>query len=311
MEKTKIENDMKFRQRCSKYGLDWENFEIYDEVILLNTPIKDLYVLFDKNYNTIAVEKKEYSSRNTKIFAKEIYERYSHFNDILPFGYPFEEYTLKNFIDLANIVDIMETNHGHSLIAKINGDWYDREDIEKEDYFELLSYVKFIDERIKHYFLMSYHIQAMGFETVDIYSYVRCLINNINDYVSHSIEVGRRPHPSDIISSLGLNGRELNCDVMMLYDVSELLMRENGVKVKSGKPELLEQLPLSNEKMNLSLLATKLLKILEVSDEELIKKEREDREKLVDNQVTSIKHLINEDIEDGLGKGPVLKKKME
>ena len=57
MTKKEIINDIKFKQKCNKYGLDYESFEIYDNVILLNTKTPNLYVLFDKNYNTMGIEK--------------------------------------------------------------------------------------------------------------------------------------------------------------------------------------------------------------------------------------------------------------
>ena len=56
MTKNDLINDFNFRQKCGEYGLYWENAEIYGNVILINTPIEGLYVIFDKNYNTIGVE---------------------------------------------------------------------------------------------------------------------------------------------------------------------------------------------------------------------------------------------------------------
>ena len=39
MTREQIINDIKFRQRCGAYGLDWENCVVFDDVILLYTPI--------------------------------------------------------------------------------------------------------------------------------------------------------------------------------------------------------------------------------------------------------------------------------
>lgn len=310
MTKNDLINDFKFRQKCSEYGLYWGNAEIYGNVILINTPIEGLYVLFDKNYNTIGVEKDEY--RDEKQFVNDFYERYSKFTDVLPFGesfdYPFQNYTLKSFVDLANRVDILESNHGHSISTKINGEWYNRDSQENEEYFQLLSYVKFISEEIKMYFLLSYHMQAMGYEMPDVYSYVRALIKNINASINYQIENNQRPWPADILSSIGQNNRKLNFDGM-LYDIADLLMRQKGVKVKSGSSDSLVEIDSSINKADLSILSDKLLKILDLSDEDLREKERNMDEQFVQHQIESLMPWITEDIDDELENGPVLKKK--
>mgnify|MGYP003299311803 CR=1 FL=1 len=46
----------------------------------------------------------------------------------------------------------MENNQGHSLITRVNGESYDRRNNKEEEYFQTLSYVKFLGEEIKQYF---------------------------------------------------------------------------------------------------------------------------------------------------------------
>lgn len=310
MTKNDLINDFKFRQKCGEYGLYWENAEIYENVILINTPIEGLYVIFDRNYNTIGLEKNEY--QDEKQFVNDFYERYSKFTDVLPFGesfdYPFQNYTLKSFVDLADRVDILESNHGNSISTKINGEWYNRDSQENEEYFQLLSYVKFISEEIKMYFLLSYHMQAMGYEMPDVYSYVRALIKNINASINYQIENNQRPWPADILSSIGQDNRKLNFDGI-LYDIADLLMRQKGVKVKSGTPDSLVEIDSSINKADLSILSDKLLEILNLSDEDLREKERNMNEQFVQHQIESLMPWIIEDIDDELENGPVLQKK--
>lgn len=305
MNKKELLDDFKFREKCGKYGLYWENAEIYGNVILINTPIEGLYVIFDKNYNTIGIQKNSY--KNEEQFAYDYYEGYSKFTDIMPFGenfdYPFENYTLKNFIDLANKVDIIECNHGHSIITKINEKWYDRDTKENEEYFQLLSYIKFISEEIKEYFLINYHMQVMGLEVPDIYAYVRALIKNITSSVYYQIKNNQRPWPINILNSIGQNDENLNFN-LMLFDIADLLMKQKGVKVKSGSFDTLEQIDISINKKDLSVLSEKLLKILDLSDEEL-KEKGKNQEELIQNQNIP---CFNVDNNETIENGPVLKK---
>jgi len=159
MTKEKIMNDIKFKQRCGAYGLNYENCEIYDDVILLNTPTFGLYVLFDKNYNTIGVEYFDfYRYKSKEEFVKDKYYEYCNFTDTLPFGstfdYPFDNFTLKHIIDLSNCVEVIENNYGQILVTRINDKSYYRGKNKNDDYFQLLSYVKFLGEEIKQYFYL-------------------------------------------------------------------------------------------------------------------------------------------------------------
>lgn len=311
MTREQIINDIKFRQRCGAYGLDWENCVVFDDVILLYTPTKGLYVIFDKNYNTICIENSPIF--NIEQFAKEKYYEYSNFTGEMPFedgfDYPFEKYTLKHIIDLSNRVEIMETNHGHTLCTRVNGDWYDRNYGENDEEFQLLSYIKFLGEEIKLYFLNYYHMQTLGFEVPNIYEYVRTLVVRLNDCVEFHLDHNRRPWPSYILSGLGQNYRELKMDGI-LYDVADLLMNQKGYKVKSGSPDEIEMIDSTKERKDLSLVAQDLLQILELSDEELKIKEQRDREKLVERQLDNLRPYLEENIEDDIveEKGPVLRK---
>lgn len=311
MNREDIINKTKFRYNCGIYRLDWRNFEIYGDVILINTPKEDLFVLFDKNYNTIGVEKKPLNISKEQ-FVKDKYFEYCNFTDTLPFGlnlgYPFEEYTLKNIIDLSNRIQAISSNHGHSLMIKVNGDWYESEP--SDDTLPLLSYIKFLGEKVKQYFLFKYQFNELGFDIPDIYSYLASLIEHIDQCVEKSIEQNKRPLPKDILSYIGEQGKGSEFDGL-LYDVADLLMQDKGIRVKPGNSQELEKLKSKND---LSLLATKLLKLLDLTDEELKKKEELQSEELIEKQLSNLRVYINEDLDDGIDlckeeKGPTLVKK--
>ena len=226
------------------------------------------------------------------------------------FDYPFENFTLKHIIDLSNRIEIMENNQGHSLITRVNGESYDRRNNKEEEYFQTLSYVKFLGEEIKQYFLMNYHMQSLGFEVPNVYDYVKLLMSRVNECVDFHLSHNRRPWPSYILSGLGQNYRELKMDGI-LYDVADLLMRERGFKVKSGSPDEIERINESVEKKDLSIVANDLLKILEVSDEELKEREEIKRQKRIDSNLNNIREHINSSFLEGIldEKSPVLSKK--
>jgi hypothetical protein len=247
-----MEKDEKFREVCDKYGIEYNNYEVYDNVILLYTAIDGLYVLLDKNYNPIAVELWQSPSYlfDTEYFAKQMYERYTESTDVLPFGeifdYPFGEYTLKNFIELSELVKVVETDNGRSLVVKVNGNWVDKNEIENKVYYELLVYIKFLSDRVKEYFLMSYHMKTMQLEVVDVYAYLRALIHNIGDYVSYCMKIEEKLTPSEILSSVGLSSKNLKDATNELYAVIDLYSRKD-INLYDTAANLLNELDTSKK----------------------------------------------------------------
>lgn len=292
MTKNEIINDIKFRQRCGEYGLEWSKFNIFNfpnqnYIISLSEPIGNIYVLLDKNYNTICVKKCDWINdfADLKYFVDSRYDIYNNLPNVYllkkNFDYPFENFTLKQIIDLANRVEVIETTQGHISSMKVNEDWYDRNSDENQEYFQLLSYVKFLGEEIKRYFLLSYHMQTMGFKVPDLDEYVRTLISKLNKCVNFYLEDNRRPYPSDILSGLGQNYREVKLDGI-LYDVIYLLMKDKGYKIKSGSRDEIEMANPQDD-TDLSIVAQELLELLKLSDEELKVKIEVERQKLIGN----------------------------
>ena len=308
MIKEKIIRDIKFRQRCTSYGLNWSQFKIVqisDEnyIIALNDPIKNIYVLFDKNYNTISMEKGDWikSREDLEKFVNSRYVMYTNlpcvFSTRKNFGYPFNELTLKQIIDLSNRIEIVEINHGHSLRTKVNGCWYDRNTNENGKYFQLLTYIKFLGEEIKEYFELSYHMLSMGFEMPDVYEYVGTLINKINNCVDINLKNNKRTWPSDIIKSIGKNTRESDMNGI-LYDITNLLIDNKGFKIKSGSIDELEKIEENNKNKDLSIIAKALLEILKISDEEIKIREENYIQRLFPRNSVNLKANINENKEE-------------
>lgn len=265
---------MNFRRKCCEYGLDWMNSEIYGDVILLNTPSKWVYVLLDKNYNTMAVHKVEF--HNMHFEKKEITSDYDEIYNLidesvgccLPF--PFQKLSLKQIVDLSNRININVTNHGHSSDIIVNGDIVSGEN--DKTYIGLLSYIKFLGIQIEQYFLNSYQMKMLDFDYPDIHPYIKHTIYNIRKCIDCNIEIGRRPFPVDILKYIGQNNKDIELYDHYLYNIIDLLMKEKGYKIKSGFEYYREIEPTEKNTEDLSILSTNLLKILEVSDKEVKQK---------------------------------------
>lgn len=253
MLKKDLVDNMKFRFKCGKYGLDWRNFEIYGDVIILNTPKDNIYVLLDKSFNTIGIHKVDISTVNLdKVHLAAIYSEINNLKNVLP--YPLNNLTLEQLMNLSTRIDIHETNHGHSHNMIVNKDIVINNN--NNNYISLLSYIKFLGKQIEQYYFDAYHMKMIGFDYPDIYSYIKNIMININDCIAINSKNNYRTFPTDIMEYLGQNNN-IEDYKHILYPIIEY----------EQKTEL--------EKKELSILSKNLLKILDLSNKQLEEKIKE------------------------------------
>lgn len=189
MNKEKLKNDMNFRYVCSDFATDFWNddFEIYGNVVKLNSIKRGVYTLIDEHYNVIGVYNDELSLNNQteEELANriaEIYKRYSEVDEtnryILPI--PFETISLKEIQDLFKRIEIMPSNHGHSIDMFINGqEVRDVDDDFSKLCFYYLTYIKFLGYYIERYFKELFRMKSLEIDYPDIYTYLSKIIDGI------------------------------------------------------------------------------------------------------------------------------------
>lgn len=253
MEKDIIMQNMKFRTKCSEYGIDWDNFEIVEDTIVLTNEKGNVCVLLDQNYNTIAIHKIDYTlGLNDKIKSYQYQANHAGDNAGISFLYPFQNLSLVNIMDLGDRIEVLSSN------ITVNGRLVEKKN--NEYYIALLSYIKFLADQIKNYFLNAYHMKTLGFNTPDIYSYTRRLMQEIREYIDNCISEDKRPYPAEFCAYIGIKrGGVENC-WNILYEIIYLHLEQLGEEFPSD---------------TLDTLASKLLRILEVPIEEVEKQHEE------------------------------------
>jgi len=268
MTKDEVINDMKFRQLCMECGLNLEDIVVCDDIILLSTPAPYTYILLDKNYNIVHMGSYRYYDNLSKFIERHI-SNYCNNSIGGSDCYPFENFTLKQIIDISSKTEIEEKNHGNSTITRFNGELIE---LDKTS-LQLLSYIKFLGEQIKQYFKNSYHMLMLNIESTNVYYYLNSLISKINECVKISAYEEKRVWPHDILTYIGQSSNNSMKNVL-LYDISDLLMRDNGMKIKRGSPDEVEPIENNFVANNLSLCANNLVKKLEELDPSIRKKRK-------------------------------------
>ena len=216
MDKVELQNDIKFRYICSAFATNYWNydFEIYGNVIKLNSQKKGIYTLIDEYYNVIGVytdelslkhqTKEELTDKIAKIYIKYSSNVNKNGQYILPsiFG----GFSLKDIQCLSNRIEILPTNHGHSTDMTINFQKVDRidEDDVSKVCFYYLAYISFLGSYLKQYFQKSFHMKSLGFDYPDVYDYLNNLVSNIEKGIEN---IDRSP-VADISVSIGETGRK-------------------------------------------------------------------------------------------------------
>ncbi len=136
----------------------------------------------------------------------------------------------------------------------------------------------------------------MGFEVPNVYEYVRQLVINLNSFIDECISSYKRPLPIDVLNFLGQNysGTKMRG---LLFDVISLKLSEKRYKIDNKNPDKIEIIPF-NERTDYSKLATDILRILDVTNEEIKQKEKEDRALSLQKQIDNFKPWLNDDIEE-------------
>ncbi len=272
--KEKIMNDMTFRRKCGEFkGLSWERFQLCQTygnepiTIILDTPDKDVFVFMDEEYNVIGVHRFK-TGDNVRSFYNAVYDCRSIY-DCVSLFYNFR---ICDIVRLSNRVIISSINHGHSLRMVVNGQQVDTD--YGEEYIGLLSYIKFLGEKIENYYKNLYKMTMLGLECPTITAYISAIRKNIDKSIDDNIKEKNRPWPMDLLSYIGDTKEEVSEEYFIeLYQIIDLLLYEKGYEVSTE--DIYKIKPNGENKHNLFEKSEDLFRLFGVTNEEV--KERLDK----------------------------------
>jgi len=275
MNNKEIQKDSKFLRVCSKYDIYTGNVSKIGDFLLVNSPGKDIYILLDKDYNTLAIEKAYIT--NVDKFVNSLYQEYNNYSKKLCFSYPFEKINFKQILDMSNRIHLICKDE--KIIMMINGIncIYKKND----DYSMLLSYIKFLGKEIKNYQSYVFINKKLGVEVMDVASYIEILIKKINDFIDTSIKNGKVIYTDELIEHMNNDEFEYHEYKFLLDEIIKLLLKQKGYKIKNNK---LEKSPISRIS-NLSDKTYQLLAILNMTNFHL-------RQKIIKNNEDDVKDIF-------------------
>ena len=250
MNKNKIKEDSNFRSHCAAYGIDGNEFNLYKDIIILNSPKKDISIFFDEDYNTIGIHKFDHSDQTKSIeeYATKYRDSYNNAdNNGLNLAYPFQNLSLKQIVELAKRITI------YNDIVIVNNkfvidDYYNV-------YLSLLSYIEVLRILIEQYFFNAYQMKVLGFAYPEVHSYLKSIMLNIEECIDMYIAKKTRPLPIDVIKYLGQDKEIATLCKSELDKMIELLLNEKGFKGVYNGERYREIATFDKCEMDLSLLS--------------------------------------------------------
>lgn len=153
------------------------------------------------------------------------------------FPEPFQDFSIKQIVDLGERIEVHNTNHGHTFNIILNEQ---RVVDEKERcYTSLLCYIKFLSEQMEDYFQNYRQMKILGFPYPDIYTYITRIVSRMKSCIAGNLAKEKRTNPIDIIDSIGQIHRKEEINEQELYEIidfielgKDLTTREEANKLK-------------------------------------------------------------------------------
>lgn len=267
-------DNRKFINRCDYYGLDYRDFDICNDTIILNTYNDNLYILFDRNFNIIDVAKTDgngnfVNPKTTNIIAYGTNEIFSEFTTI-PLGKNFQYINPILIIKAANRIILGQNDYGRSLRIKLANAWTWINEItpEQKYFFQIISYIKFLGEELEQFFMNSYHLSLIIDSDIhDSQLYLQNLIKKIDEYIDLCIDENEEPYPFELLNYLGKNKMD-RLHELMLKDVIDLIIKDKGY-VFNEKINSFEKID-SDIEENYTEIYNRLTELANLTDEDIL-----------------------------------------
>ena len=240
-------NDLeKLNKACKRYGIDANEAKAFKNVIVVPGSVDGLYVVFDKNYNTIDVRRfYEHAPENMYNYFEGVYLMYKdefietfYLSDVRDSST--ESLSISHVVELSDKYKVRDCNQGHSTMLVHNGEEL-KADIDSINY---MSYMQFLRGIIERYYSLSYKMKErnISFPTAD--RFITQVVGEINFYIDRCIMMERRPDPIEFVDLSDNKWLYVDyCD--LLVNVFNLLLKHQGYKVVPGKTN--EIIPIENE----------------------------------------------------------------
>lgn len=265
LERKEIENNFKYIKACKKYGLTKGCFYIIGDTVVTHSVYTGLRVIFNEKLDIIGISAgpKDFTYSVACEYSKMYYDNYVYKGNTL--SYPFDDLTIKDISDIADMVDIREVNHGHSSITYVNGEMASNSF--SYDQIKMLSYIKYLDYKIKEYYDKIHEIKALGFPVPDIHTYINRHISTIESCITMFAKNENRPFPYDLISITGSDIKLMDEVEHELYHIISLMLNEKGLEIDRILYSKL--MPSSKPNLDLSILVDDICDKLNIRQNEL------------------------------------------
>lgn len=218
----------KLKKICKQFGVTDIHLEFKRDCIILPTGKEDFFIILNSEMEIVDIGKCPRAYLDAHVSHALLV--YNDYTDLYPApygkknGFPFEEFTLKQIVDISKNIS-QETLHTRCS--------------QKDNLIErqLLSYLQFLTAEISFYHTSTYPLKMLGFDVPDIYSYLRGVMTEVASYVDEKCASLEALRPDEILNRLGQTEEQVHV-TPFLEDVIDFHCLSNGCRVcEEGYPE--------------------------------------------------------------------------
>lgn len=222
-------DNYKFKLACNRFGLDYNKALYCTNVVVVPGGKENIYVSFDKRCNVVDIRK--YTNINGSV--ENYFESlYSIFNDeyLSNISICSDDNLISTKISLGKIIKITDKYRYDSKYSRVSITDEDNLDENQKSFVSYLSFLRSIGDK---YNMIRYQMISCGVDIPDQRSYIRYVINDLNNYVDECLKTNICPNANDFINYSG------QISVFLTYsgdinDAINLLLRIRGYEISNN-----------------------------------------------------------------------------
>ena len=223
-------NINKFKLACNRYGLDYNKALYCSNVLVVPSERNNIYVTFDKRCNVIDIRKFININGNIEDYFESLYRI---FNDeyISNVSIRDDDILISTKISLGRIIKLTDKYKYDSKYSRVSITEEDNLDENQKKFVSYLSFLRSIGDK---YNIIRYQMLSCGVDIPDQRSYIRYVLNDLNNYVDECLKTNICPNVNDFINYSGqinmflVHSNEIDAAINLLMKIKGYAIYDKG-----------------------------------------------------------------------------------
>ena len=223
-------DNYKFKLACNRFGLDYSKAIYCSNVLVVPSERSNIYVTFDKRCNVIDVGKYININGNADDYFECIYTIFNdkHISNITICN---DDYSTNAKISLGEIIKLTDKYKYDNKYSRVSITEEDNLDENQKNFISYFSFLRSVGDK---YNILRYQMLSCGVDIPDQRSYIRFVINDLNNYINECLKNNRKPDVHEFINYSGqinvflVHSNEIDAAINLLMKIKGYAISDKG-----------------------------------------------------------------------------------